>query len=86
MSAKKKDSKFEEQMKELEGLIEKLEGENLSLEDSLQAFEKAMELGKQCAMQLEKAQQRISVLMQEKDVDMDQVEELKLAVGYIDED
>lgn len=54
-------------MAELEALIEKLEGESLSLEDSLAAFEQAMELGKQCALRLEQAQQRINFLIQEND-------------------
>jgi exodeoxyribonuclease VII small subunit len=67
MKGKNKNSSFEEQMAELEALIEKLEGESLSLENSLTTFEQAMELGKQCALRLEQAQQRINALMQETD-------------------
>jgi exodeoxyribonuclease VII small subunit len=65
MKGKNKNSSFEEQMSELEALIEKLEGESLSLEDSLLTFEQAMELGRQCALRLEQAQQRINALIQE---------------------
>jgi exodeoxyribonuclease VII small subunit len=65
MKTKTKNSGFEGQMAELEALIEKLEGESLSLEDSLTAFEQAMELGKQCALRLEQAQQRVNFLIQE---------------------
>jgi exodeoxyribonuclease VII small subunit len=75
MKAKNKNSSFEKQMSELEALIEKLEGESLSLEDSLTAFEQAMDLGKQCALQLEKARQRIDCLIQE--TESGQAEEAK---------
>ncbi|MDR1396169.1 MAG: exodeoxyribonuclease VII small subunit [Desulfarculales bacterium] len=75
MKAKNKNSSFEKQMSELEILIEKLEGESLSLEDSLATFEQAMELGKQCALQLEKAQQRVNCLIQENE--SGQAEELR---------
>ena len=64
MTAKKKQPDFEEKMRDLESLIDKLEGESLSLEDSMATFEKAMDLSKQCARLLEEAQKRITVLMQ----------------------
>lgn len=60
----KKEAGFEEQMQQLERLIEKLEGENLSLEDSLATFEQAFNLAKNCGLRLKEARARISVLIE----------------------
>ena len=68
MSAKtKKEAGFETNMHKLQALVEKLEGENLSLEDSLGAFEQACALAKLCETQLQSAQERISVLTEGKE-------------------
>ena len=74
MSAKKEIS-FETQMKKLQGLIEKLEGESLSLEDSLSTFEQAMELVKSCGLQLKQAEERIKVLTNGQEKDFNQEDE-----------
>jgi exodeoxyribonuclease VII small subunit len=53
---------FESMMERLEELVEKLEGGNLSLEDSIKSFEEGMALVKTCSGVLQEAEQRIQKL------------------------
>ena len=53
---------FETMMERLEALVEKLEGGNLSLEESIKSFEEGMGLVKQCSSVLQEAEQRIQKL------------------------
>ena len=55
---------FEENLKALENLVEKLESQNISLEDSLNHFEKGMALVESCQNQLNQAEKRIKKLAQ----------------------
>ena len=54
---------FEDVMGELEGIVRKLEAGDLSLEDSLDAFERGMKLSKDAEARLEQAEQRIERLV-----------------------
>ena len=58
---------FESMMERLEELVEKLEGGNLSLEDSIKSFEEGMNLVKQCSSVLQEAEQRIQKLTRDAD-------------------
>ena len=62
MSEEKKQS-FEQAMEELEGLIAKMEGGDLSIEESLAAYERGVELTRRCKQILENARQRVTQLM-----------------------
>lgn len=53
---------FNKGLVELEGIINKMESGDLSLEDSLKYFEKGVKLHRQCHSALSDAEQRISVL------------------------
>lgn len=53
---------FEAMMERLEELVAKLEGGNLSLDDSIKSFEEGMGLVKQCSSVLQEAEQRIQKL------------------------
>lgn len=53
---------FENALKELEGIVKKLEAGGLSLEESLTAFEKGMKLSKICFKKLNEAQHKIEIL------------------------
>jgi len=53
---------FEESLNELEQLVERMENGELSLEASLQEFEKGMTLSNQCQTMLEEAEQRVQIL------------------------
>ena len=53
---------FEAMMKRLEELVEKLEGGNLTLEESIRSFEEGMSLVKDCSTVLQEADLRIQKL------------------------
>jgi exodeoxyribonuclease VII small subunit len=57
-----KEIKFEEAMKKLEEIVQKLEDGNLPLEKSLELFEEGMKLSVFCSKRLEEAQTKIEVL------------------------
>ena len=56
---------FEDAMKRLEELVEKLGEGNLSLEDSLKMFQEGMELCKVCNTKLDEAEYKVEKLMEE---------------------
>jgi exodeoxyribonuclease VII small subunit len=58
----KKEIKFEEALEKLEATVKKLESGNMSLDDSLVAFEEAVSLVKICNEKLENAEQRVRIL------------------------
>jgi len=56
---------FEEALVELEGIVEKLEKGQLSLDESLGLFEKGIKLVKECNMKLKSAQMKVEKLIEE---------------------
>ncbi|HEY7534975.1 MAG TPA: exodeoxyribonuclease VII small subunit [Thermodesulfobacteriota bacterium] len=56
---------FEEALGELKVIIEKLEGGNLTLEESLTLFQKGTELINFCYKKLNEVEKRIEVLMED---------------------
>lgn len=67
MPAKKNQQQpdFEASLNALEALVEKMESGDLSLEESLQEFERGMALTRQCQQMLEEAEQRVKILTKE---------------------
>lgn len=61
------EKKFEESLSKLEGIVDKLEGEDLSLEDSLKAFEEGIRLARVCSKKLNEAEKKIEVLLKDAD-------------------
>lgn len=61
---------FEGDLKLLEELVRKLEEDELSLEESLAAFEKGMKLAGRLAKTLEKAQERVMKLTEGRNGDL----------------
>ena len=55
---------FERALQELETLVEKMEQGELSLEDSLQHFERGVNLSRTCQQALKAAEQKVEILMQ----------------------
>lgn len=53
---------FEHALQALEGLVERMEGGDMSLEDSLAAYERGVGLYRQCQQALEQAQLRVKLL------------------------
>lgn len=66
MANKKTDSfNFEQALENLEELVTAMEEGELSLEESLQAFEKGIKLTRECQSALKKAEQKVQVLINE---------------------
>lgn len=65
MSEPDKSMNFEKKLKELEALVAKLETGDLSLEESLKAYEAGIALTSECQSLLEKAQLRIEMATSE---------------------
>ncbi len=55
---------FEEQLKQLEGIVDRLERGDLPLEESLVIFEQGVALSEACKRQLDSADGRVQVLLQ----------------------
>ena len=68
MARKKQGVEFEAALEELEGLVERMEEGELSLEDSLKTYERGIELSRACQKSLDAAEQRIRILS-EKDAE-----------------
>lgn len=65
MTRSKRTPDFEKSITELESLVEKLEGGDLSLEDSLKAFERGVRLTRECQGALEAAETKVEILLQQ---------------------
>ena len=59
------EEKFEEAMQRLEGIVQDLETGDLSLSDSIKVFEEGMKLARFCSKELEAAEKKVSLLIQE---------------------
>ena len=55
---------FEDNLKQLETIVERLERGELGLEESLQLFEQGTTLSEQCKADLDAAEGRVQVLLQ----------------------
>jgi len=63
MPKKKTDSPaFEEALSELEALVERMEGGEMTLEESLGAFERGIALTRICQQALQAAEQKVEIL------------------------
>ncbi|MFQ5642179.1 MAG: exodeoxyribonuclease VII small subunit, partial [Thiogranum sp.] len=60
-SSKKPD--FETALAELEALVEKMEQGDLSLDESLQQFERGVQLTRSCQQALQDAEQKVQLLL-----------------------
>lgn len=58
---------FEESLKQLEEIVNKMEQGQLSLEESLGAFEQGIKLTRQCQSTLKQAEQRVAKLLPKDD-------------------
>ena len=54
---------FESSLKQLESIVEKLEDENINLEESVKSFEEGVTLVKECKKQLQNAELKIKKLL-----------------------
>ncbi len=56
---------FEEMMKELESIVNQLDNDTISLEKSLELYQKGIALSKSCETTLKNAEKKVSQLMDE---------------------
>ncbi len=54
---------FEKKLKSLEDIVAKMESGELSLDKSLEMFEKGVQLSKECSSQLSEAEQKVQKLI-----------------------
>jgi len=64
---KTEDIKFEDALSKLESIVEKLENGDLSLEESLAAFEEGIRLSRICSKRLNEAERKIEILTKGED-------------------
>ena len=62
-----KEKKFEEALEALEEVVERLESGELSLEDSLAAFEQGVHLVKFCNQKLNEVEKKVELLVKDKE-------------------
>ena len=83
-------STFEEQLKELETVVERLERGELTLEENVSLFERGVYLSNACKKQLDQAESRVQVLLDPEKEGPVRVEELAIEVDdeeeFADED
>lgn len=63
MSEEKKEIAFEDAMKKLEAIVEKLEGGDLSLEVALKNYEEGVRMADLCSKRLQDAEKKVEVLL-----------------------
>lgn len=65
MAAKKKGANFEQSLSQLEALVNDMERGEMTLEESLQAFETGIRLTRECQTLLTEAEQKVQMLIEE---------------------
>ncbi len=68
MPRRRNSPNFEETLRELESLVEQMEQGELSLEESVKAFERGIELTRACQKALDDAEQKVEILTRKGDV------------------
>jgi exodeoxyribonuclease VII small subunit len=61
------EKKFEKALEELEEIVKKMEAGDLSLDESLKAFEEGIRLSRICADRLDEAERKVEILLREDD-------------------
>ena len=59
--------KFEEALGKLEDIVRKMEAGDMTLEESLKAFEEGIKLARLCSRKLDEAERRVEVLIKQED-------------------
>jgi exodeoxyribonuclease VII small subunit len=69
-SVKKKSKTFEEAMAELEEIVVKLEKGELPIDESIEYFQRGVELSRYCSKKLDEVEKRITLLLEEENGDI----------------
>ena len=70
MASRKKSIDFEKHLSQLESLVNDMEQGNLSLEESLKAFESGIKMTRDCQQALKEAEQKVELLSQDNEQPM----------------
>lgn len=65
--AKKKNEQFEESLRKLQAIVEKLERGDLPLEESMESFAEGVRLAQLCHQKLDEAESRVQTLMKDRE-------------------
>ena len=76
---KKSTSSFEDDIKELENIVQKMNQGSISLDDSIQLFERGLELTKKCSQKLNQAQKKIQKIINSNSDDDLQIEDFSIS-------
>ena len=68
---------FEDSMKKLEEVVGRLEGEEVSLEESLKLFEQGVKLMRFCHLRLSEVEEKVQTLVADDEEEGGRLEELK---------
>ena len=63
--AKKKSEQFEESLKKLQTIVERLERGDLPLEEAMESFTEGIRLAQYCNQKLEEAENKVQMLLKE---------------------
>jgi exodeoxyribonuclease VII small subunit len=59
--------KFEEALGKLEDIVKKMESGDMTLEESLKAFEEGIKLARLCSRKLDEAERRVEILLKQEE-------------------
>jgi exodeoxyribonuclease VII small subunit len=59
--------KFEEALGRLEDIVKKMEAGDMTLEESLKAFEEGIKLARLCSRKLDEAERRVEILLKQEE-------------------
>jgi exodeoxyribonuclease VII small subunit len=59
--------KFEEALGRLEDIVRRMEAGDMTLEESLKAFEEGIKLARLCARKLDEAERRVEILLKQEE-------------------
>jgi exodeoxyribonuclease VII small subunit len=59
--------KFEEALGRLEDIVKRMEAGDMSLEESLKAFEEGIKLARMCSRKLDEAERRVEILLKQEE-------------------
>lgn len=66
-SSRKSDLPFDEALKRLEEIVQRLEAGDLPLEESIRLFEEGVRLSRLCGSKLEAAERKVEMLVRDQD-------------------
>lgn len=73
MAKAKKEGGFEQSLKRLEEIVDKLEDEELELEEAIALFEEGVKLAEACGQRLDAAEKKVTLLLKDRQGGLSQV-------------